>query len=374
MAGDIRCKSWLFKDEFTEEERDERLAGFDICAYYPSETNFQMRTQGPSALPLDAVTNPAMFWIMAYKMTDSLMVLAESGAIDALIEQPRSAQALAKSLALHTESLSMLLKLLVSAGILEAIEDRYAVPATTQMMLPMIFLETRLRHWHATNRSLLQTLQKGTGSNPLDDINDEKFLTNYQDAMASSARSIALHLFRYGRIGEATHVLDLGGADGALVERLAGMMPHASFTVVDRPAVEHYFDRRMAVASPRISARFVADDITCPAALLQVAARADGIVISNLLHFLTKPQISTLLVSLQSVLPSDSRLFIYDQFLTANRLDTARLMVVDWINLGAGFDLCESDMVELLDSLGFTAVTAQRFGSLPGALVIARTA
>ena len=337
-------------------------------------TSAETRAPSPSPLPLDAATNPAMFWAMAYKMTDALMTLAESGAIDALIEQPRSVQALAESLSLHPEPLAMLLALLVSAGLLEAIEDCYVVPATTQTMLPMVLLETRLRRWHAANRSLLQTLQQGIGSNPLDHINDEGFLTNYQDAMAASVRSIALHLFRYARIGEATHVLDLGGADGALVERLADLMPHASFTVIDRPVVENYFDKRMTAASGRVPARFVADDVTCPAALLHAATTADGVVISNLLHFLTKPQISALLTSLQGALPRDSRLFIYDQFLTANRLDPARLMVVDWINLGAGFDLCESDMAELLKSLGFTAVTARRFGSLPGALVTARTA
>jgi hypothetical protein len=323
-------------------------------------------------LILGIIGNPATFWAMAYKLSDTLMMLVEVEALDQLITAPCSAHALAKTLGLQSEPLSKLLDLLVTANILNKDGPKYVVPKLTQAVLPMMILESKVRWWHAKNQSMRNVLKTGIGADPLDNMIDDTFLPIYQKAMAAAARSIALHLFRYGNMSRTGCILDIGGADGALAEQLSLLMPDASFTVIDRPPVRPHFEERIAKLPGSSSKfRFVTDDVVYPDALLQEAKSASSVVISNVLHLLSSAQIKALLAGLRAYLTPGSRLIIYDQFVDCFQLDPARLMVVDWVNLGAGFDLHEHDLEQALLSLGYGEVSARRFTTLPGALVCA---
>ena len=319
------------------------------------------------------IGNAAMFWSVSYKLSDTPMLLTESGALHRLAATPESADGLASDLGWHIEPLTRLLDLLVTAGVLDRSDARYSVPVATRAVLPVILLEARMRQWHATNQSLRAALVTGKGANPLEHLSDDSFLTCYQAAMAASARALALHLFRYGGLSKDGLVLDIGGADGALVEQLASLMPTASFRVIDRPVVREHFVERMQKSDHATRCSFQCDDITHPEALLGQAASASSMVISNVLHLLSGRQIEALLGSLKAAARTATRLVIYDQFMDATRLDTSRVMVVDWVNLGVGFDLHEGELEEMLRSFGYVSVSARRFPALPGALVCGTT-
>ncbi|HEX7635953.1 MAG TPA: methyltransferase [Noviherbaspirillum sp.] len=318
------------------------------------------------------VGNPAMFWSMAYKVSDVLMVLTEAGALERLAQAPATADALAVAVGWQAGSLAKLLDLLVTAGVLEKSDAAvYAVPSTTRSVLPVVVMEAQVRRWHAANRSLLTVLETGVGADPLGQIQEQNFLSNYQQAMAASARALALHIHRYARLPRQGTILDIGGADGALAEQLALLQPQTDFCIIDRPPVREHFEMRMARVTAPQRFRFSADDITQPQALQREADTAIAAIISNVLHLLCDRQIRELLRLLCSELPSGARVVIYDQFLDPTQFSAANLMVVDWVNLGAEFELADGDMAELLAGAGFIDISSRRFPLIPGALVCA---
>lgn len=317
--------------------------------------------------------NSAMFWSMAYKVSDALMLLAREGALTHLIANPCEAQVLAEKMGWQMTPLNKVLDLLVHAGLLEKNELNYHVTPATEAVVPLIISESQVRDWHASNQSLSKMVSQGIAADPLNQIKEISYLDNYQGAMASSSRALSLHLFRHGRLPRAGQVLDIGGADGAVVEQLSTLMPNASFVVVDRPPVQAHFDKRIKALDDPLRFQFISDDVNNPSALLEQAKTADAVIISNLLHLLNPAQINALLSRLKDVLPADCQLLIYDQFVDPDKFDVASLMVVDWINLGALFDMSETDMATLLETFGYSSVTARRFPLLPGALVCART-
>lgn len=316
--------------------------------------------------------NAAMFWSMAYKVTDALMLLANGGALARLCTEPASALTLAQAMGWQAEPLEKILEVLVRASVLEVRDSLYQVPAATVAVLPLIVMESQVRQWHASNQSLSRMVEHGIAANPLGEIREVSYLGNYQDAMAASSRALALHLFRHGGLPRNGHIVDIGGADGAVVEQLAKLMPGTSFTVIDREPVAPHFRCRMAGAVLPGRFDFVADDVTAPAALFAVVAKAEAVIVSNLIHLLSATQIRALFAALKSALPRDCRVLVYDQFIDPGQFDAASLMVIDWVNLGSHFDLGEDGFAHQLAMLGYADTSAHRFPLLPGALVCAR--
>ena len=317
--------------------------------------------------------NPAMFWAMAYKVSDVLMLLAESSALVRLAEHELSHQELGAAMGWQEAPLKCMLDLLVRAGVLACDGTRFSVPVGTTSVLPLVAMEAQTRRWHASSGSLRRMLETGQTIDPLNAIQDEGFHAGYQQAMAASARALALHVFRHAGLPPQARVLDIGGADGAVSEQLARLMPGSTFCVVDRPPVQAHFDARIAGTAQPDRFRFVSDDVTHPGRLLLEAGQSNVVILSNLLHMIAPTPGRELLAKLRAALPPASRLIIYDQFLARDRFDVASLMTVDWVNLGTLFSLSEDDMAELLAELGYVSVTRRRFPLLPGALVCAET-
>ena len=319
----------------------------------------------------DQVGNPAMFWCMAYKISDALMTLSDLGVLDRLSQAPTSVDELAIELKWPVGPLSLLFDLLVSVRVLECIDKVFFVPSATKAVLPVMKMESQVRKWHERNQSLQTMVTSGVAADPLEQIEDVDFLENYQRAMAASSRALALHIFRFAGVSPRGKFLDIGGADGALAEQMAGFMGDADFCIVDRSPVEIHFERRMTTLRNRDRFKFIAEDITQPKKLMVELSVADTVIISNVLHLLSSKKVRELLETIQLNMKQGGRLVIYDQFLDPSQFSAANLMVIDWINLGAEFNLTDSDMSKIITDIGFAEVTSMRFPLIPGAIVCA---
>ena len=315
--------------------------------------------------------NPAMFWAMAYKASDVLMTLTEKGLITSLAQAPATVDELASAHGWKAAPLRAFLDLLVTTGVLMHSEGRYSVPSATQAVLPVVTMEAQVRRWHSSNRSLQKVLETGEGVKPLTQIDEADFLGNYLRAMASSARALALHLYRYASLPSEGSIVDIGGADGALARHLSALLPRTQYCVVDRAPVRQYFDAHAAANQTKAPIRFVDDDIVAPEKLQGEVAQAQAVIISNVLHLLSEGETRELLVFLRANLPEAARLVVYDQFLDAGQFSAADLMLIDWTYLGTTFNLTDDAMAALLVEQGFVNVGSRRFPLLPGALVYA---
>lgn len=313
--------------------------------------------------------NPAMFWAMAYKVSDVFMALMEAGAIADLARTPATANALAERHRWHVTPLTQYLDLLVLTGVLTSSDGLYRVPSETAATLPVVAMEAQVRRWHAANRSLCNVLRTGRGAEPLTRIVDSTFLDSYQRAMAASARALALHIYRYAGLPVDGLIVDIGGADGALVEHLSTFVPRAHFCVVDREPVQPYFDTRMAAGPATERFRFVADDATSPGPMIDEIKKADAVLISNVIHLLKANEIRDLIDLLRTMLRPGARLVVYDQFIDSGQFSAADLMTIDWAYLGTAFRMTDRDMASLWEDYGFIHVGQHRSPLLPGALV-----
>jgi O-methyltransferase domain len=315
--------------------------------------------------------NPAMFWAMAYKVSDVLMTLTEKGLIASLAQAPATVDELASVHGWKAAPLGAFLDLLVTTGVLMRSEGRYSLPSTTQAVLPIVTMEAQVRRWHGSNRSLQNVLETGEGAKPLTQISEADFLGNYLRAMASSARALALHLYRYASLPSEGSIVDVGGADGALARHLSALLPRTQYCVVDRAPVRQYFDAHAATNQAGGRIRFVDDDIVAPEKLEAEIKQARAVIISNVLHLLSEGETRGLLGFLRANMPESARLVVYDQFLDAGQFSAADLMLVDWTYLGTTFNLTDDAMSALLVEHGFVNVGSRRFPLLPGALVCA---
>jgi O-methyltransferase domain len=310
-----------------------------------------------------------MFWAMAYKISDIVMALTEEGIIERLGRKPATAEVLANERGWHVEALARYLDLLTLAGVLTSNDGQYGIPSATQAVLPLVTMEAQVRRWHAANGSLLNILKTGQGAEPLTRITDPTYLENYQRAMAASARALALHIFRHADLPSAVSIVDIGGADGAVVQQLSLLLPEAHFCVVDRAPVKQHFDLRMANMAAVDRFRFAVGDATSPVSMAVEIKRAGAVLVSNLLHLLRHEQIQQLVVFLRATLGAGARFVVYDQFISSGEFSAADLMTIDWAYLGADFAMTDNTIKVLLEDHGFVDVGHHRSRQLPGALV-----
>jgi SAM-dependent methyltransferase len=320
------------------------------------------------AVVADAGT--AWYWANAYKVSVALFALLELGVLEALSGASHSAATLSHALKLSQTALEPTLQLVASVGVLEYAEGRFTLPPSTAAVLPLLLLEGHMSNTHI-RRDVLVDVLKGTNAiDPMTRADAAELWPTYLAAMAVSTRTLAPHLIRLLRRGSEARLLDLGGADGALALRLSQFFGRFEATVIDRAQLEPAFHERVGKADDRAVYRFVAGDLRCPQAFAHEIARADVVVLSNVLHLLTSHEQHTLLQTLYDHMRPGAQLLVYDQFSPADvAFDTARFMVLDWLLCGYQFDCSEVTFGADLSRLGFADVLYRRPPGLPGAII-----
>jgi SAM-dependent methyltransferase len=320
------------------------------------------------------MNNPIMYWAMAYKMSDALLTLSETGVLEFIKETDHSAEEIGIELNLSLPTLKPMLELMTSAQIIDKLADKYVMAKNVVNALPMVSLESDLRRWHFKNDSLMKSLRTGQTSNPMENCKDGAFKSKYFMAMSNSMRSVALHIMHLCRLKGPVDILDIGGADGSLALELNRLVSHARFTVVDRDITKPFFNKKIETVKEKERFFFLEKDLFQPDALIDEIERFDVAIMSNILHLLSGEIRQNLLTLLVNKLKPNGKIIIYDQFVNNEHaeLDAAQFMVVDWLNCGAMFDVSESEFAEDLKKIGASEVTTKRFPNLPGAMILAK--
>jgi hypothetical protein len=320
-----------------------------------------------------AETANVWYWANAYKVSMALFALLEVGAIERLAGVRSTACILARDLGLSPHALDSLLNLLSTAGVLDYNEGGFALRPAAAALLPLLSLERLLSDKHIRRDSLVSVLRGGSGTDPMAEADAQELWTIYLAAMAVGARTLAPHLVRFGHLDSQLHLLDLGGADGALGLAIGRLRPGIVVTVVDRPQVERAFQDRITAAGEKDRFRFVANDLRHPDDFPPELWNADTVLLSNVLHLLSAEERQKLLQAVRDHMASGTRVLVYDQFLAPDRIiDATWFMVVDWLLCGYRFDSTEQAFAEELFELGFVTISCRRTPALPGAMVFAK--
>lgn len=319
-----------------------------------------------------------MFWAMAYKVSDAVFALSQTGVLDQLAKQPSDPDTLSERTGLNPAALGILLHILHDAGIVERdAADIFSLPASAAGLLPVIRLEDKMRQWHHQHASLNKALATGTGNDPMDHHPDADTVSIYKEAMANASRTVALHLRRFlpSPNNGSMKIVDLGGADGSLMCTMSRTLKAAEFCVVDRDHMRPFFEKRIqSVDSPRRFS-FIGRDLNDPATYTEALRSAAAVIVSNVLHLMNDNQIARLCQTLYENLPPGARVLFYDQMPSSEQapVDVPRLMTLDWLNCGTLFKLTAEEMAARLTEIGFQKTRIINPPGISGTLITCDT-
>ncbi|AUX26892.1 uncharacterized protein SOCEGT47_074620 [Sorangium cellulosum] len=301
-------------------------------------------------------TRSLWHWANAYKMSAAIFALEEVGALAAMAAAPRSIEELSW---LDADALAPLLTMLLHAGLLSCEDGRYSLVGGS--LLPLLAHERRVRS-RFSQEVIVARLRGQGGSDPMDAPGAEARWPEYHAAMSVSARSIAPHVVRVTRLRRGEHVIDLGGADGALFAALKHLVPGIRGTVVDRPSAAPHW---RAVED----ARFVGLDLRALDG--DLLADADVVLLSNVLHLFNAADRGVMMKKILDHVRPGARAVVYDVFVSRGVADAGLFMVLDWMLCGHRFDLTAEQMASELVSLGWSNPVTHIVPTLPGAFVSA---
>ena len=312
-------------------------------------------------------------WVNAYKVSFSIFALNELGVLGFIAGDFLSSGQIASQLSLSEELLTPLLELLASVGVLQKNDAGFRAPRGIETILPLLTMESGLSADHVTASRIARVVRTGEAADFFQSVDVLEYIPVFTSAMRSSARTLAPHLLRFGNIRQSRQVLDLGGADGSLALALRRVAPHLSLTVVDLPRMQAAFEKQVNEHGAGAAIQFRPADLRHPETLAGIVENAEVIIISNVIHLLTREQRMDLYRSVQKSMAAGARFLVYDQFIDNEEpLNAPHFMVVDWVINGVQFRETPQQLCEILRSLGFSDAQYRRFPGLPGAVIAAQ--
>jgi len=315
---------------------------------------------------------------MAYKASDAIETIVKSGIASALENGPRQSSELARDLSLAEPPLRVLLDFGVRIGLLERMEQRFALTQTAMTMLPLIELELYTRSWHSDNDSLSKVLSDGRPQDPMADASQETRQL-YDRALSGFTRGLAIAIRRIRGLPKKAALLDVGGGDGALASELVRLGVARQAAVLDRPYVRSHFERRRIQCERPELFSFVDADLANPDGLGKHFANADLIVLSNVVHLLSPPQRNRLWGALHNGCPPGATCLVYDQFPVSQdvagggSISASELMIIDWLRCGVIFDLSVDGQSEEMAACGLRIQDILHSPILPGKMIVSTT-
>jgi hypothetical protein len=310
------------------------------------------------------------YWANSYKVSLVLFAMLETGVLEHLSKFRQSAYILSKETGLSLEVLEPMLNLLETIGLLDHNSEGFFLPRSNSALMPLLSLEKIFSERYIRCDALIKVMKGEVGKDPMEGPDAVELLPTYLAAMSVGARTLAAHIVHIAKLGPNPRMIDLGGADGALVLAISRLIPGLQAIVIDRPQIQNAFWDRVVADGAQTKIRFIAGDLRRPAKFEHILAQADTVLVSNILHLLSWEDREALLrCVLDYVLPG-ARLLVYDQFLPQdNMLDSTNLMVIDWLLCGYRFDLDVQSFISQLSNLGFVSITSHLNATFPGAIV-----
>lgn len=233
--------------------------------------------------------------------------------------------------------------LLGNRGIVEMIGHHQLLYA--DLADPVAALRTRgggelSRYWHYAEAS-------GEGS--------DGEVAGYSALMAASQPLVADQLIDAYRFDRHAHVLDVGGGEGAFVERLHARHPEVRATVVDLPAVAERARGRFAGVPglAAIGGDFLAGDLP---------AGQECVTLVRILHDHEDTAVRTLLRNIRAALAPGGRLVIAEPMAGTSGAEASGEAYFGWYlwAMGSGRPRCVSEYRAMLGEAGFASVRVLR--------------
>jgi 2-polyprenyl-3-methyl-5-hydroxy-6-metoxy-1,4-benzoquinol methylase len=314
--------------------------------------------------------------LSGYQPTCVLMTANELNLFDAVAENPVSAEQLAFRLSLSLKGTERLLNALAGMGIVDKLENSYQLndewkPFVTRsgersMNQWISLISGHLDVW----TQLPEYVRKGK---PLKSImemlgSDPDRMRAFIDAMHNKGLKAAWMVARECPIGEAKHLLDVGGGPGTYALEWCKMHPHLKATIFDIPSVTQVADEYITRYGLQERVKTLAGDFNTDS----LGKGYDLILLANVLHMYDEKHSQELVGKAVAALESGGRIIING--LCTDDTQTGPLMDVMFsLNMGmntpGGRAHPVGENVAWLEEAGLTDVRDFRIAAMPTGVI-----
>jgi O-methyltransferase/methyltransferase family protein len=309
--------------------------------------------------------------LAGFQLSQALYAAARLGVADRLRGAPQDATALAAEVGADAQALRRVMRALASIGVFTESEDGLFgltplgdtltedSPASMRD-LAIMWMETH----YGPFGGLLGTVR--TGRCAATEFYGQPFFTwlaehpehiaRFSSAMANLTDGIKIGAISCCDFTDAGRIVDVGGADGAVLAHILTTAPQATGVVFDLPHV-------VAEARPRLAGYGLGDRLTLAAGdfFTAVPEGADTYLLSMILHDWSDPEAHRLLATIKAAAPAGARLLAFE-LVSPDGAEPHLAKMVDLTMLGmlTGRERTQAEYRLLLEDAGFKfeAVTA----------------
>ena len=319
---------------------------------------------------------------LAFWGSKTLLSAVELGIFSELTSGELDGDALRERLGLHRRSATDFFDALVSLGMLERHDGRYANTPATDLFLDRSkptyvggMLEMANARLYPFWGSLTEGLKTGapqneakSGGNFFEALySDQDRLAQFAHAMSSISVPAAQAIAANFPWGDHQSVVDIGCAEGVLPVFIAQAHDHISGGGFDLPPLEPIFEATVARFGLSDRLRFTGGDF-----FTDPLPEADVLVMGHILHDWGIDQKRILLQKAHDALPENGALIVYDAIIDDDRRTNAfgLLMSLNMlIETPAGFDYTGADCRAWMHEVGFRETRVEHLGG-PESMVI----
>ena len=301
--------------------------------------------------------------LSGFQVSQALYVAAKIGVADRLVDGPLPVERLAVDLDCDPLALARLLRTLASLGVFtEAEPGAYGLtPLGTTLVrdsqgsmrdLAVMWMETH----YSPFAGLLDTVRSGRCA--ATEHYGRPFFTwlaeqpeqvdRFSRAMANLTDGIKAGAIAGYTFPEARTIVDVGGADGALLSKVLESVPHAKGIVFDLPHV-------VAEAAPTLKSYSVGDRITSAAGdfFEAVPAGADVYLLSMVLHDWNDHDATRLLTNIRNAAAPGARVLAFELVMpTGDQPHMSKMIDLTMLGMLNGRERTDSEMKTLFEAAG----------------------
>lgn len=315
-------------------------------------------------------------YIHAYKFSNVLFTADSLGLFD-LMKTERTLEELCRDTKTNIDSLRIILNFLVYMGCLDKngtkyiLKDDYKellVRDTTTSMHELICLESHLVKTHSSQEYMERALKYG-GEDLFNKHSKDGMAQIYGAAMDNGGKIASIYAARaFGNIRKGK-LLDIGGGPGTYSIQACKFYEGIESTILDLPEMKEVAEENIRKNNMEGRISYVSGNIVNDT----ISDRYDVVIISNLLHLFNADTRDIILAKASDCLNPNGKLILHDFFLNDDKTspEVPILFSLDWMLLGAGFDISKNDLAESLSSKGFSDVKRIECNMIPTSIIVA---
>ena len=311
----------------------------------------------------------AMFGLVGgFVNSQILLALVELGVLDALVQGPQPAAALARPAGLAEDRMAILLQGGAALRLLRRRRDgRFALTRRGAVLLGVPGLVGMIRHHAVFYRDLadpVALLRGGTETGlarfwpyvfGAQGATDPQVTADYSTLMSDTQGLVAEDTLRCADLSGVRRLLDVGGGTGAFLAAAGARYPSLELALFDLPAV-------VGPARARFAAAGMAGRVTIlPGSFRDdpIPTGADAISLVRVLYDHTDETVAALLAAVFAALPGGGRLIIAEPMSGGDRPDaiTDTYFAFYTLAMGTGRTRSAARLAEMVTAAGFDAVT-----------------